>query len=131
MLRVIITLSILQGLSNCGSDETLTGYGAVGVAWQLTEIDGVLFPAQATLQFPREGQIEGEAPCNQFTGTQSAPYPWFAAEDISVTRRACPDLDAEYAFFDALGEMSLAEVTGDTLILSNDAGREMVFRSAP
>jgi heat shock protein HslJ len=57
----------------------------------------------------------------------AAPYPWFEAGDIAVTRRACPDLAAETAFFDALADMTLAEVAGDALILSTPDGREMVF----
>jgi heat shock protein HslJ len=40
---------------------------------------------------------------------------------------ACPDLAAESQYLTALGEMTLAEVSGPTLILSNDAGRSMVF----
>ena len=42
---------------------------------------------------------------------------------------ACDSLSAETVFFTALGDMTLAEVVGDTLILSNDKGREMVFQS--
>lgn len=42
---------------------------------------------------------------------------------------ACPDLPLETAFLSALGEMTLAEAVGTTLILSNDAGRKMVFEA--
>ena len=55
-----------------------------------------------------------------------APYPWFETGPILVTRRACPDLEAEGDFLRALESMSQAEVLGSVLILSNDAGREMV-----
>jgi heat shock protein HslJ len=40
---------------------------------------------------------------------------------------ACPDLALESEFFDALEGMTLAEVAGDTLILSNSVGRKLVF----
>jgi heat shock protein HslJ len=40
---------------------------------------------------------------------------------------ACENLSAETVFFAALEEMMLAEASGDTLILSNTDGREMVF----
>ncbi|MEM9580800.1 MAG: META domain-containing protein [Pseudomonadota bacterium] len=42
---------------------------------------------------------------------------------------ACPDLAQETLYFDALERMSLVEVQGDTLILSNDTGEQMVFRA--
>ena len=128
MIRSALILPAIFGLWSC-SDETLSGYGAAGVVWELEELDGQAAPARATLSFPQEGQIQGEAPCNQFSGQQTVPYPWFKAENIAATRRACPHLQAEAAFFAALSEMTLAEVAGNVLILRNDAGREMVFRA--
>ena len=41
----------------------------------------------------------------------------------------CPELEVEGAFFAALEDKSLAEVVGDTLILTNDAGHRMVFEA--
>lgn len=114
-------------LAACLGDETLTAYGAADRVWTLQEIDRTSIDETVTLRFPEEGRIEGQAPCNRFSGRQSVPYPWFKAEQIAVTRRACPALAVENAFIGALAAMTLAEVSGDTLILSNDAGREMVF----
>lgn len=44
-----------------------------------------------------------------------------------TTKRACSDLDLESRFLAALREMTLSEVSGDILVLSTPAGREMVF----
>jgi len=129
-LREAIHLAAALGLGFCGEDETVAGYGGGDVTWALAELDGAAYEARATLRFPEEGRIEGKAPCNRYSGDQGAPYPWFKAEKIAVTRRACPELDAEQAFLAALELMTLSEVAGDTLILSNDNGREMVFRLA-
>ena len=126
MIRMGLSLSAILGLFSC-SDETLTGYGAAETQWVLQEIDGAAFDAQAVLEFPEEGVLRGQAPCNTFSGQQTVPYPWFKAENLAVTRLACPDLPAETAFFEALQAMTLAEVGVDTLFLSNDAGRKMVF----
>lgn len=125
-IRAISALILLAVLPRCG-DETLAGYGAAGKEWQLTELDGKPFAATATLAFRQEGKLEGDAPCNRYFGEQTAPYPWFSAERIGATRRACPELEREAAYLAALQDMTLAEVAGDTMILSNDAGREMVF----
>ncbi len=129
---VLTPAILLLALAACREDETVAGYGAAGVIWRLETIDGAAFAASATLTFPAEGEISGEAPCNRFFGRMETPYPWFEAKNLAVTRRACPDLPAESAFFAALGAMTLAEVSGDTLILSTPEGREMVFtRSQP
>ncbi|SPF78600.1 hypothetical protein ALP8811_02529 [Aliiroseovarius pelagivivens] len=116
--------------SGC-KDETISGYANTNTSWKLVELDGASFPAKATISFPEKGRIAGQAPCNSYSGTQSAPYPWFETGPIAATKRACPDLTAEAEFFEALGQMRLAEVSGDTLILSNEDGREMVFTSLP
>ncbi len=129
-MRLTLIIVALWVLVNCRGDETVAAYGAAGIIWQLHEIDGQPFEARATLSFPEEGKLSGDAPCNHYFGAQTAPYPWFKAENVGATRRACPDLAAETVYLAALSEMSLAEVAGDTLILSNDAGREMVFRTS-
>jgi len=93
----------------------------------LQESEGQALPARATHLFPEEGRSAGEAPCNRYFGTLTDPYPWFKPTGIGATKRACPDLAAEDAFFNALNAMTLAEVAGQTLILSTPEGREMVF----
>jgi heat shock protein HslJ len=120
-------IAALWGLTDCQGDETVTAYGAGEATWQLVEIDGQPFAALATLSFADEGRLAGQAPCNKYFGEQSAPYPWFTAENIVATRMACSDLAVEATYFTALEEMTLSEVSGEALILSNDAGREMVF----
>lgn len=127
-MRWVLLVGLL-GLEMCEKDETVAAYGAGGQVWVLAEIDGTPFGARATLSFPETGQIAGEGPCNRYSGVMTTPYPWFDAGQVVSTRMACPDLRAETAFFTALSEMTEAEVSGDTLILRNGEGRELVFRS--
>lgn len=124
ILRFLLLNLILCG---CLKDETISGYVAQGAVFELQSIDDRPFPQRATLTFPTEGQLAGEAPCNRYSGAQTVPYPWFRGERIVSTKRACPDLRAEQTYLAALSEMSLAEVSGSTLILSNDEGRKLVF----
>lgn len=128
-MRAAWIFAAVLGLDACQPDETVSGHGGAETEWRLVTLDGAAFGARATLGFPEEGVVAGEGPCNTYRGTQSAPYPWFDAGRISTTRRACPELEAEARFLDALAEMTLVEVAGDTLILSTDSGREMVFRA--
>lgn len=127
MLRMSFLL--LFGLSFCADDETLTGYGAAGSVWKLASLNGADFTADATLEFGEEGAFFGKAPCNSYRGNQTADYPWFEAGPIAATQMACPDLEAEGAYLSALSSMTIAEVVGDTMILSNETGGEMVFEA--
>lgn len=125
-ILILIPLSVLSG---CFQDETVSAYGAANKTWALVELDGQPFGPRATLTFPERGKIAGKAPCNSYSGTLDAPYPWFDAQQLVVTRMACPDLEAEAVFFAALSRAGQSEVAGDTLILRNDAGQEMVFKA--
>lgn len=128
-MRLFLLIALL-GLDMCARDESVAGYGAADRLWRLAELDGAPFSATATLRFPEPGRIAGEAPCNRYSGVMTTPYPWFDAGQIIATRRACPQMRTEAAFLRALSAMGEAEVIGDTLILRNAAGREMVFRAA-
>ena len=129
MLRLALLLSPLF-LAQCKGDETVARYGAADHVWTLTEIDGTPFTARATLTFPERGKVAGQAPCNSYTGVMVTPYPWFDLGQVAATRMACPDMASEAMFFETIGQMTLAEVSGDVLILSTPEGRQMVFKSA-
>lgn len=129
MVRMALMVGIM-GIYACTGDETVAAYGGGDQVWALAELDGAPFTQRATLTFPDPGRIAGFGPCNSYSGVMDAPYPWFEAQKVVVTRRACPDLAAETVFFTALAEVSQSEVAGRTLILRNDAGREMVFKAS-
>ncbi len=129
MTRLILTLPLLA-LFQCDKDESVAAYGAADQTWALQEIDGHPYEASAMLRFPEEGKIEGNAPCNSYSGTLNAPYPWFEINDLTATRAACAGLEAEGVYFAALLAMTQSEVSGDVLILRNEDGHEMVFKAA-
>ncbi|MEL7211562.1 MAG: META domain-containing protein [Pseudomonadota bacterium] len=123
-LRLLFIVLLLSG---CLRDETISGYAPEGAIFALQSIDDQPFTTTATISFPAQGRITGQAPCNSYAAMQTVPYPWFNAQAILSSKRACPDLATEQSFFAALSDMTLSEVSGTTLILSNDAGRKMVF----
>jgi len=127
-MRMIPLLAVVL-LAGCFHDETVAGYGGADKVWRLKELDGAPFSARATLTFPKRGRIAGEGPCNGYGGDMTAPYPWFDAERLISTEMACPGLLQEQAFFAALNAVTIAEVLGDTLILTGEGGREMVFKA--
>lgn len=128
MKRIVFFLLATLSLAACKKDESVAAYDG-GNIWQLYELDRAPFTARATLLFDEGGKVSGQGPCNSFFAEQTKPYPWIGIEKIGATRMACPDLQLESTYFDALAGMTLAEVSGDVLILSNDAGRQMLFRA--
>jgi heat shock protein HslJ len=126
ILRFIALIILIV---SCGSDETISGYADRKMIYALASIDNAPFTARATIAFAKEGAVNGTRPCNTFQAAQSVPYPWFALGPIASTRRVCPDLGQETAYFAALADMRFAEVAGTVLILSNKAGGEMVFQA--
>ena len=121
---------ILLLLSACTGDETISGYAGVGSSWTLTEIDGGSPGAPLRIQFADKGQIKGAGPCNSFAARQTAPYPWIEITEVVTTERACDQLAQETRFLAVLSRMSLAEVSGDILVLTGENGQEMVFARA-
>ena len=128
-MRILLSLLMILALVGCQPDESVSKFTDPNAEYHLIEIDGEPFTARATIAFPKEGEVVGQAPCNRYFARQTVPYPWFALEGIGATRMACEDLNAETTFFAALSEMSLAEVVDGTLILTNEAGRGMVFEA--
>jgi len=124
MMNILMPVVLL---SACVEDESIAKYADSDAEYQLTELDGTPFTATATISFPEAGKVTGQAPCNRYFADQSEAYPWFNVGAVRTTRMACPDLDTEAEFIAALRAMTLAEVAGETLILSNLDGRQMVF----
>ncbi|SHJ47554.1 Heat shock protein HslJ [Palleronia salina] len=120
-----VALAVAAG---CQRDESVARY-APADAYVLQSLNGAPFGADATLSFPGPDGVTGTGPCNAFSAAQTVPYPWIEIGAIRATKRACPDLALETAYFAALRAVTLAEVSGPTLILSNPGGTEMVFQA--
>lgn len=115
--------------TSCGPDETISAYANPLSIYVLQSLNGEPIAARADISFPEKGTVSGNGPCNVFQATQSAPYPWLALGPIAATRRACPDLALESAYFQALEAVTLVEVSGPFLLLTNTDGLELVFQS--
>jgi len=118
----------LLALVACGPDETVSGFGSAE-DYTLTGMNGETVKTQITLNISDTGRISGQGPCNNYSADQTAPYPWFAVGPILSTRRACPELAIEQAYFQALASMTISEVAGNILILSNDVKDTLTFQS--
>lgn len=124
---MLLVLPLL--LAACRADETVSAFADPQALYRLVEVNGMPFDGRATIRFPQEGRVSGRGPCNSFTASQTAPYPWFELGPLAATRALCPRIEAERAYFAALAGMSNVEVMGGVVILRNEAGDEMVFQA--
>ena len=118
-------------LTACQKDETISGQTSATDTWHLTQLNGDPISTRITLTFPEEGRIAGQAPCNTYFASQTAPLPWFEVKAIAATKRACPDLKLETIYFQTLEKMTLIERTGDALLLSTDGPETLKYRLNP
>lgn len=130
LLRKLTALTVALTLPGCFGPDAEAGGDPTARIWVLQSLDGAQFAARATLGFPNRGRIEGSAPCNRYSATMESALPAFTVGPILSTRRACPDLALETAYFKALDAMERAEGTATTLTLIGPDGRDMVFTAA-
>lgn len=120
-------LVICFALMACVGDETVTGYATQSQSYTLVEINGKTTSTEATLTFGADGSITGRAPCNRYFTQSTVPYPWFDVGPIGATKMACAALDKESEYFRLLETMTLVEVSGPILLLTNDSGQSLTF----
>ncbi len=124
-------LGAILGLGGCDPSETLARYGGRDFEWHLVEMDGIAARFEATMTFGYHGTVLGNGPCGPYAARLELPYPWFGLEMIETAQAGCAQSADQQAYFEALGVMTLGEVSGTSLVLSNDAAREMVFTGFP
>lgn len=64
-----------------------------------------------------EGEVRGKAGCNGFGGNYKAEGNNLRLEGLMGTKMACPALDVENAFFQALGDTERFEIKQNKLFL--------------
>jgi heat shock protein HslJ len=115
-------------ISSCQKDETVSGQTQTDDIWILSRIGDLPITTRITIRFPEQGRVAGQAPCNSYSGSQTAPLPWISFGPMAVTRRACPNLELESRYFKALTNMAFVETLGDKMLMSAKDGTEMEFR---
>lgn len=105
-----------------------------GTAWVLATLNGQPAQSNTTLTFEPGGRMGGDAPCNRYFGqyAQGAGVA-LTFSQIGATRRACPALSEEGAYFQALEQTREFRIgrEGDFLALIGAYGKELAtFRSA-
>ena len=95
----------------------------VNTYWKLVELNGAAVrthPNQREVHVlfeARENKVRGFAGCNQFFGDFKTVGDSLRFEPLASTRMACPHLDEETAFLNALGKVTTYSIMGESIKL--------------
>lgn len=96
-------------------------------SYTLVALNGRPVGGPITLDFEPGSRLSGSAPCNRYFGPYSAASDSSFGTQIGATRRACPQLQLEGEYFEALGRavQFQAGPNAERLGLFDAAGREV------
>ncbi|WP_157966298.1 META domain-containing protein [Oceanibium sediminis] len=130
MIRPTLALAAVSILAACAPLPDTVGEAApAGTVYRLAAFNDAPVTFGATVRLLNDGKVSGAGPCNTYTAVQKAPLPWLEITDLASTRRTCDQQRSEDAFFIALQAMDFAEIGGDSLLMTNNAGQSLFFTS--
>ena len=105
--------------------------------WKLVSLGGEAVPAETggrpvELRFTADGKVQGSAGCNRLSGVYTREGGALKFGPLATTRMACPAMDLERRFLEALGTTARWRIVAGALELSGTSGRSLAtFRGAP
>ncbi len=137
---LILTLSaLIAGCAPLGAvqggthdDTPDAGIDLDGTTWTLIEMNGeaVTADAEATLDFAAD-QVSGIAFCNRFFGPYEQDGTALSFGMLGSTMMACPDMEREGEYLEALATVAGYRVDADNLVLTDaDENAVLVFSPA-
>ena len=100
---------------------TLPGADLINTRWQLSALGNeILDPASQQapyLTLDSEGKVRGHAGCNGLNGSYQHDDDSLSFGAIATTRKACPDMEGEQAFLQALKASRQFRIDGELLTL--------------
>ena len=127
-------LAALLALAACTPSDAPLSPEALSRDWRLVAwSDPGPLPPRATLDLRDPARAVGQAPCNRWFGAVEGPLPAFRIPMTGATRMACPDLEAETRYLDALSQVdraaldSRAPAENPRLILTGQQGLRLEF----
>ena len=117
---IVESYSLESGNDNC----RLPGANLTNTRWQLSALGDEIVDAnseqQPYLTLDSDGKVHGNAGCNGLNGNYQHDDNSLSFGPIATTRKACPDMEGEQAFLQALKAASGYRIDGELLTLFDD-----------
>ncbi|NJB85581.1 heat shock protein HslJ [Lewinella marina] len=122
----LVTVSI-EGRSTNNYDLQKDSLGLAGQRWELSELDGTPLPRAKQNPyltfFLTDQRVQGHAGCNSLSGNYRVESGELAFPPLVTTKMACPQLEVEKKFLEALHATTNHEVKDGQLILKDGSGK--------
>ena len=117
---IVESYSLENGSDNC----RLPGAELTNTRWQLSALGDDILDADGEqspyLTLDSEGKVLGHAGCNGLNGSYQQDGETLSFGPIATTRKACPEMEGEQAFLQALKATSRFRIDGELLPLFDD-----------
>lgn len=121
-----LALVMLQGREMARQNVPGGGAAITGQNWQPSVIAGQRVPGEVAMyvHFAVDGSVNGNAGCNQFSGSLESTDSGVSMGSLAATRKACPpvDMEREAAFMHALQSTAGFDLDLGTLKLLDAQG---------
>ena len=126
--------AVIVGCCNCRSLRK-NQKPLVGTEWQLVQLGGVTYTPETerfTLLFGEENHLSGIGACNRISGSYTAGEKnALSIGPLAATRMACPGMEREMEFFEAVESTTRYDMDGEMLLLLDGDTLKAVFQAAP
>ena len=117
---IVESYSLESGNDNC----RLPGANLTNTRWRLSALGDEIVDAnseqQPYLTLDSDGKVHGNAGCNGLNGSYQHDDNSLSFGPIATTRKACPEMEGEQAFLQALKAASGYRIDGELLTLFDD-----------
>ena len=119
-------LALAVGCCHCRAYQKKNRRPLVGTEWQLVQLGGVTYAPETerfTLLFGEENHISGSYTAGEKNALSIGP--------LAATRMACPGMEREMEFFEAVESTTRYDMDGEMLLLLDGDTLKAVFQAAP
>ena len=133
---VAVAAAFMAGCCNCRSYQKKTRRPLAGTEWQLIQLGGkAVKPEEGTftLTLLAEGnRLSAVGACNRLSGVyKTDDKRTLKMGPIASTMMACPGMEREHAFAQALEATTHYDMDGPMLLLLSDGELRAVFQARP
>lgn len=130
------TAALTAGCCNCRSYQKKTRRPLAGTEWQLIQLEGRTVKPESgtfTVTLSSEGnRLAGVGACNRLTGTyQTDEKRTLKIGPLASTRMACPGMEQERKFTEALEAATHYDMDGPMLLILSNGELKAVFQAKP
>lgn len=124
----LVFLAACQPGGDTSAPDTVPTEAELAQVWRLERLNGETFAERATLDLTDPARATGQAPCNRWFAAREVQLPAFRFGMFGATRMACPALEAERRYLDAMAGVDAARLSDGRLILTGPGGLMLEFR---